>query len=437
MRFLDYCRRLSIGVACAGALAPGVAEGGQSLAGGSLSWTMPETMRPASAVGLSVYGGAGDSAGVDAAPVDPLLGGPFYTGFIGGLSHRRRGPTYVFSATAGSSYRYFPESRELLNLESAGVVSLENQVSQHGRLRLSQAAQHTRFRQIGIVPGDSADPGTPGDLPTANPEGSATVGQPFYALTSAVNFSQSFGPRSSLLLDYSYQTSLNTEWVVRPETHEARIRYERRAGRRASVWLGAQYRMGMTGLVADVPDIRANNFEGGLEYTRRGTTIGASSGIVLASRGGVLGTSGDGLGRQIVAGLAVGQALGQSWRVRADYNRRLQFVQALPDPFVADEANGMVDGQLGRRANVTARVGYVTGVATVTTASPDQRIEGWRASAGFGIVLSRRLRAHAQYNYTQNRFSQGALDSLPPNVLPRSNWGGVQAGLSVWAPFVH
>jgi hypothetical protein len=133
----------------------------------------------------------------------------------------------------------------------------------------------------------------------------------------------------------------------------------------------------------------------------------------------------------------VGQTFGRSWNVRADYSRRLQFVDAFPDPFASDQANGSVTGQFGRRASFTAQAGYWTGVATAVTAGPDQRADGWRTVTRVGIGVSRHSEAYAQYHYTSNEFSDAALASLPPGVLPRTNWGGVRFGVSFWAPYVH
>ena len=412
---------------------------GQGLGGGSLFGSAPETTQPVSTLGVSTYAGLGDGTGVDAAPIDPLLGGSYYAGFLAGLSHRRRGSTHAFDAAAGTSYRYFPETRELLNLEGAGALTLDSQAGQKGRLRLTQVAQYLRFRQFGLTPVETpSSPDQLTDLPSTNPEGSATVGQPFVDLTSGVNYSQSFGARTNVSADYTYRVNLNNEWIERPQSHDARVRYQHGAGRRASWWLGTAYRWGQTGLVSGVPSIRANDFEGGLDYTRRGTTIGGSAGVTLVSRGP--GENPDGasrLGHQVIGAFAVGQTLGRSWNVRADYSRRLQFVDAFPDPFASDQANGSVTGQFGRRASFTAQAGYWTGVATAVTAGPDQRADGWQTVTRVGIGVSRHSEAYAQYHYTSNEFSDAALASLPPGVLPRTNWGGVRFGLSFWAPYVH
>ena len=202
--------------------------------------------------------------------------------------------------------------------------------------------------------------------------------------------------------------------------------------------MGTAYRWGQTAFVSDVPSIRANDIEGGIDYTRRGTSLGGSVGVTLVSRGSLAGTVGPtGLGHQVVGTAAIGQSLGSSWNVRADYSRRRQFVDAFPDPFASEQANALVTGQFGRRATFAALAGYWTGVGTAVTAAADQRADGWRTMARLGFGLSRHAEAYVQYHYTSNEFSDGALASLPPGVLPRTTWGGLRAGLSVWAPFVH
>jgi hypothetical protein len=123
--------------------------------------------------------------------------------------------------------------------------------------------------------------------------------------------------------------------------------------------------------------------------------------------------------------------------MRADYSRSLLFVDAFPDPFATDQANATIGGPLGRRVSASGQVRYWTGIATVTTDSDDQRVDGWQITTRVDVGVTRRMRAYTQYHYTANRFSEGALASLPPGVLPRSNWGGVIAGLELWLPFVH
>jgi hypothetical protein len=430
--------RLVAGVAVACVLSENLAEGGQSIASGDLFGPTPETSRPVSAVGLSVYGGAGDSAGVGAAPNDPLLGGPFYAGFFGGLGHRRRSSRNDFAAAAATSYRYFPETRELLNLEGSGAVRVGSQIGERGLITLRQTAQYTRFRQISLAPPSPTVPDSGGEIPTSNPEGSATVGQPFYDLTTGVTFSQAYGPRSGLSADYAYRININSEWAERPTTHEARLRYERGATQRTSFWLGTAYRTGRTGFEAGTPTIHASDFEGGVGYSRRKTTLGASAGVTLVSRGDLPADVPAGSSDYaIVAAVVMTRQVAETWTFQADYGRRLQFVDAFPDPFAADQANVMLTGQLGRRANARARLNYWTGTAVSTTASPDQRADGWQVSAGFDFGISRRMQGYTLYNYTANEFSDGALASLPPGVLPRTNWGGVRAGITMWASHIH
>jgi hypothetical protein len=405
----------------------------------------PETTRPVSSAGISVYGGAGDSGGIGSVP-DPLFGGQFFAGFMGGLSHRRRVSTNTFSAAAGTSYRYFPDLRELVNLDGSGAVSLSRQVTSRGTLRVSQTAQYTRFRQFGPVPTGPTDPteptssGNADELPVSNPEGASTVGQPFYSLTSSASFSQSLGARSGLWTEYTYWMSVNQSWSQRPDTHDARFRYFRGAGRSASVWAGTSYRTGQTSFEEGVPRIRANDFEGGVAYTRRQTTFTASSGVTLVTRADQVASAGEssgGVDYQVVGSLGVGQQIRQSWSLYADYSRRLQFVEAFPDPFASDQANGMISGRLGRRMDVSSRASYWTGTATATTAGSDQRAHGWQVAVRAGAGLARRARTYVQYHYTANQFSEGALASLPPGVVPRTNWGGVFVGLDIWAAHVH
>jgi hypothetical protein len=444
MRFLTRLRRLVLGTTLA-ALVPLSAESGQALPGAGLFGEPPETSRPVSSVGLSLYGGAGDSGGIGSVP-DPLFGSQYFAGFIGGLSHRRHLPTFTFNAAASTSYRFFPDIRELVNLDGAGVVSLSRQVTSRGTLRVSQTAQYTRFRQFGPVPTGPTDPTEPtgsGDveeLPVSNPEGASTVGQPFYSLTSSVSYSQAFGPRSGWWADYSYWMSVNQSWSQRPDTHDARLRYYRGAGPSASVWAGTSYRSGQTSFDEGVPRIRANDVEGGISSTRRQTTFYASSGVTFVTRASQA-ASADvaeaGLDYQVMGSVGIGQQVRESWSFFADYSRRIQFVEAFPDPFASDSANGQISGRLGRRADVSGRVSYWTGTATATTADTDQRAHGWQATVRVGAGLARRARAYVQYHYTANQFSEGALASLPPGVLPRTNWGGVYVGLDIWAARVH
>ena len=431
MALSTHVRRLALVAALPTALGPATHAGAQGLG------APPETTRPVSSAGMSLFGGWDSSVGLDGLPSDSLLSEPLYSGFEATLAHQRRGPTRGFTAAVGTQYRYFPETRELFNIDGVAELAVDTQVRRHGRLRLSQTGRYTRYRQLNIAPTDTTE--TDSDrLVLSNPETSSTVGQPFYDLTSAVSFSEGLGPRANLVASYSFRVNFNKDWSERPSMHDVGLRYGRSLSQQTGMWLGSAYRVGSTGIDTVNPSIRATDLQGGVSYSRKGTTLNASSGVTMASRGDTpTAETNSALAYEVTGGAGVTQALGQSWTVRAEYSRRLQFVDALPDPFAADQATGTVSGPLARRVNLGLQASYWTGTAIVTTAGNDQRATGWQAASRLDFNLSRRAQAYVQYHYTGNQFSAGTLANLPAGVVPRSNWGGIRVGLDLWVPFVH
>ena len=225
-------------------------------------------------------------------------------------------------------------------------------------------------------------------------------------------------------------------------THRAAVGWKLRLGRYASLVVGTASRFGRTSGAA--PPTRTQDIDLGIDYNRplsfsRNTTLTFTTGMAVITRKG---TSSDALelGRRfrVIGTVTATRTFGRHWQARLGYDRNLQFVDAFPDPFYANGVIGQVIGQIGRRTSLRLQADYANGKAVEAEAvTLDKSFRGGRAQARLNYAVSRLWQLYAEYHYTENHLSAGALQSLPPGLVPRKFGRGVRVGLALWAPRVH
>jgi hypothetical protein len=399
----------------------------------------PETNRPITLINASVFSGDGESLTGDDGINPSAVTQTYYLGMQTTATYSRRNPNRMFSASAATAVRFFPSTSEFLTIDRSARVGLVQRIGARSSLSASQSVQYSPFHQLDPQAGFGA--GFEGESPLANADEALAVGRSSYDVGTAVGLERTFR-RASLSLGYTSRLNMSSDPADRMTTHRAAVGFKFNLWRYASLVIGTASRFGNLGPTA--PSTRTQDIDLGIDYNRalsfsRKTTVTFKTGSTIVSRSG---TSADPLelGRQFrfLANVGASQAIGRYWEARVSYDRNLQFLDVFPDPFFTDGVIGRVSGPLSRRVNLLVQADYTIGKSIDAEAvALDKTFRGGRAQARFNVAVSRFWQFYAEYYYSENHLSVGALQAFPDGLVPRKYARGLRVGLNLWAPKVH
>ena len=400
----------------------------------------PDTRKPQTVVAGSFSAGTGDALLGENAPVAEDL---YHTGVQANLSHRRESPSRVFSLNAGTSARFYPQTRDFLTLSRSASVDLDSRIGRTGRFRAGQAVAFTPFRQFGTITGNNAP--VEGEFSSAHADGASSIGQASYELATTVDVGRNFGQRAGVNLSYVMRTNMHPGSTEQLMTQNAGVNFRYSVTPQAALVVGTTSRMGRSGIETSARPTRAQDIDIGLDYNRaltfaRNTKVSFTSGTALVSRDLEL-AGGDRVQQRsflAIGAVVLNRPLGRNWEGRVGYDKNLRFIDGLPEPFYADGANARLTGRYGRRLTLRAQADYSSGRSIdSSTTGIDQYFRGLQTQARIGYALSRNWLLFGEHFYAENFLSAGALASLPPGVIPRRFGRGVRIGISLWANKVH
>lgn len=399
----------------------------------------PQTNRPVTLFNASVFSGDGESLIGDDGLNPSAVTKSYYMGLQTTATYSRRTNSRMFSASGATAVRFFPSTSEFITIDRSARVGVVQRIGARSNFTASQSVQYSPFHQLTDFVGFGGD--SEGDAPLTNADEALAVSRAQYDLGTAVGFERSFR-RGSLSLGYTSRLNLSSNPAENMTTHRAAVGFKFDLWRYASLVVGTASRFGNTGATA--PRTQTQDIDLGIDYNRaltfsRNTTLTFRTGTAIVSR---TGTSADPLevGRQFrfLANVGASRAIGRYWEARVSYDRNLQFVDVFPDPFFTDGVIGRLSGPISRRVNLLVQADYTAGKAVDAEAvALDKTFRGGRAQARINVAVSRFWQLYAEYYYSENHLSVGALQALPDGLVPRKYARGIRVGLNLWAPHVH
>lgn len=172
--------------------------------------------------------------------------------------------------------------------------------------------------------------------------------------------------------------------------------------------------------------VSLHNLDLGIDYNRalsfsRRTTVSIASGTAIVHNERER-------DYRLTGSVALGHAMGRTWRARLTYQRGLQFIEGLLEPSFADAVIADLEGMLGRRADVRMQLTYADGALGLGAAKNPHGSYGGEAQLQW--AFDPRLSAYLRYTHHHVRFSGTA--GLSPGLPLEIDRHRAQAGVT-WA----
>jgi hypothetical protein len=343
----------------------------------------------------------------------------------GSLSYSLQSDRVTFSASAGTSARFYPEGETKFVRGSQGSLSLATGLGAHTQLSVASSIsrQPTLFQSLFPAPVDA-------NVPDAQvPNLDLVVGTtPYTAYDASLGISHQLSQRASLSATYSYRTADNLYG-------DGKFVYQHGgAGVSYSIAKGLNARAGYSYGEANYADGRTRPFHGidaGVDYNR---SLSITRRTTLAFGTGSAATRGDETLHFTFTGSAkLNRELGRTWNLFAAYGRQLLLHETWQEPVIADGISIGFGGLISRRMQFTAVAQGALGTVGVARTSPG--FDSGQATASLSYALARFMKVGVTYAYYRHRFDDGA--QLPASLPSSFDRHSVRASVSLWAPLVQ
>lgn len=326
----------------------------------------------------------------------------------------------IFTLNGSESLRYEPQLGDMLSLSYDAGASLLTPLGHTRKLTLSGSGGYTPWYQFQLFP---SLPPEAGALPQAPSNDYLLTKQSATSLASSVSMTQDLGHLSGLQLAYDLRSIRFTDVNRDLLTKSASVGFTRRATRFTVFRIGASMRDGRYG--RSITSVRTEEIDVGFDYVRRRTAISAGTGMSFFPAGGETNT-------RMTGNATLRFELARKWTSSFQYNRSLQFVEALTVPFLSDSLSAGLTGQVTRRLNLGMTAGYSTGQVGVL--AEGGQYGTYTGSGQVMFALSRHYALYSEYLYYHYSFSeQDLLGALPP-LLDRHT---ARFGLRLWYPLAR
>jgi hypothetical protein len=346
-----------------------------------------------------------------------------------------RNPKTQVGMNGTSVLRHYADLGDTRGVGSSFGIGISTQLP--GRLTLfaNQTGAYTPAYLSGLFPtGVTVEPGTPGETAP-----DYTVSEfESYTYSSTLSLRQDFSQRSRVLVGGDFQyTDRNQESPLWQDISSQSFHgeYSNDVSRNATVTTRYRYRSGAFGYTNDLRTMEHAlefdlNYSRPLSATRRASfrfTVGASAADVPESI----------LGENVIFRqyLGTGSAdveyqFQRTWRARANYRRRIEYVVDIPEPVFANSFGLGIDGFLTRRVDLAVSAGYSSGDPILNDSA--LAYDSYMGSIRIRYALTRLTAVYTEYLYYFYDFAEGTplLVGVPPGLERH----GVRAGVTLWMP---
>ena len=387
-----------------------------------------EAYRTTVVLGTNVDVGQGaDPNGTDeTAGADGLYTGGQFT-----LSFGKRLRRVAFGASAAKSLRYYQDGG-MINLGDSAGVTFDAQL-RRSRFTFGQTIRRMPFQQLlRLVDGGGEALALP---PLTSPDLSVLNAQTTTLATMA-GFSRPLGRRALVELRYGLDESRQGSRVDRRVfTFGGGIR--RGLTRSLDLRLGHTMRLVRSEQQSVTPSLTAHDLDLGVDF-HRALSFSRRTSVTFSSGGAVITT--EGLTQYMMTGTAgLQHRMGRSWTAAAAFDRRLNVIEGIPQPVVANGLTTSVGGLLGRRAGLRLRGSMMQGRLGLPLSSADPADETGAAGLGTIRTFTTEVRVlyplwhgwqwYGEHFYYQHELSNpGILSQGVPASLTRS---GLRTGVEL------
>jgi hypothetical protein len=254
------------------------------------------------------------------------------------------------------------------------------------RVDFRQGAAYTPYYQLPLFPSISVEAA---GAPLRPATDYAIWKQPAYTFTSAIAFSQSFGARTSLQVEYNRRDVTFTGQAEDLVTDGAIANFRHRFTRYLGLHVGLGTRTALYGGPTSPSRVRVQDIIIGLDSGRsislsRRTTLTFSTGSSLIPQG-------DKYYYLVTGDASLRREIGRTWTANLLYSHGLRFIEAVPYPFLSDSVSAGIRGNLSRRWDLGASGGYSNGQVGVITTNSTFGVHGFGAAACVAVATLRPL----------------------------------------------
>jgi hypothetical protein len=360
---------------------------------------------------------------------DAFRGG-MYTQASAGLAFQQRFRHATLGLAGGSRLFHIPRAGDLSVLSHTVGVDLFAELGPRTTLQIAQGVGYSPFHRFRFeeIPGTEALGEDPGFVITA---------QRTLSLRTSAAVVRQLSARSQFSADFRRVAYDFLDEDLDLRRHYAGARYTYALS--PTVGLHAGYRFRTYDTYATPRASQRHDIDVGADYNRslpltRHTTVSFGFGSSLMSMDRE--QPGDGRSETRYFRL-IGQAtlvheLGRTWRAQAAYDRGLQYVEAVGDPFFADTVSLSLGGYLNRRVDFLGYGSYSHGQLRLSERNRGREL--FASTARLRVALTRNLALESQYFFFHYWFAPGVqLGAGYPRELDRQ---GVRLGLIAWLPLV-
>lgn len=386
-----------------------------------------EAYRTTLILGANVDAGQGaDPSGTDEATGARGV----YTGGQYTLSFGKRLRRVAFGAQAAKSFRYYQDGG-MMNLGDSAGVTFDAQL-RRSRFTLGQTIRRMPFQQL-LRLGDSG--GEALALPLTSPDLSVLNAETT-TLATIAGFSRPLGRRAVVEARYGFDESRQGSRVDRRVfTFGGGIR--RGLTRSLDLRLGHTMRLVRSEQQSLTPSLTAHDLDLGVDF-HRALSFSRRTLVTFSSGGAAVTT--EGLTQYMMTGAAgLQHKIGRTWTAAAAFDRRLNLIEGIPQPVVANGLTTTVGGLLGRRAGLRLRSSMMQGRLGLPQSSADAAAQNGAAGMGTITTFTTEVRVlyplwrgwqwYAEHFYYQHELSNpGVLSQGVPPSLTRS---GLRTGVEL------
>jgi hypothetical protein len=355
-----------------------------------------------------------------------------YSGLTTGLSYNRRiGRRAGFNASAGTSFRYYPDlkGQTLAPLgEQVGAgFTIGSERNDRNRLSFGGDLGFSPYYALGLAPIASV-PLEAGDL-APQPIDSVVVRREAIIYGTGVQFERAVSARSSVTVNYGYHVMDFDQESRRQSSQSAGVHFRHGISKNVGWKVGYERADSTFGAAND--RVANHIIDAGLDMTKplsltRHTSLTFSFGPSIIDQNN---------SRQfrLVADAAISHEIGRTWAARATYHRGVGMVAGLNSAVFSDGFGAALEGLLTPRLDFSAMGSFSTGEFTQTGTA--NNYDTYQASVRLRAALQQSTAVFVEYVAYRYQFdSRFGLPLGVPGSLVRQ---GVRTGLSLWLPLIR